>query len=94
MRLICFGDSWTAGHGIENIIEYKEIANPPTFIEKLRNQNSWPRWVANKLGEIEYVNMGVCGYGNEYIFREIDNSIKNNFDWSFCISFKNIFPIF
>jgi|688.fasta_scaffold54180_6 hypothetical protein len=79
MRLICFGDSWTAGHGIENNIEYKEIANPPTFVEKLRTQNSWPRWVANKLGEIEFVNMGVCGYGNEYIFREIESAIKNNF---------------
>ncbi len=79
MKLICFGDSWTAGHGIENIIEYRETANPPTFIEKLRNQNSWPRWVANKLGGIEFVNMGVCGYGNEYIFREIENSLKNNF---------------
>lgn len=79
MRLICFGDSWTAGHGIENNIEYKETANAPTFIEKLRNQNSWPRWVANKLGEIEFVNMGVCGYGNEYIFHEIESAIKNNF---------------
>ena len=79
MRLICFGDSWTAGHGIENNIEYKETANAPTFIEKLRNQNSWPRWVANKLGEIEFVNMGVCGYGNEYIFREIESAINHNF---------------
>ena len=41
MRLICFGDSWTAGHGIENNTEYKKTANAPIFIEKLRNQNSW-----------------------------------------------------
>ena len=79
MRLICFGDSWTAGHGIENNTEYKKTANAPIFIEKLRNQNSWPRWTSEKLGGIEYVNMGVCGYGNEYIFREIEESIKNNF---------------
>jgi hypothetical protein len=78
MRLICFGDSWTAGHGIEKNIEYKEDAHPPVFIEKLRNQNSWPRWTAERLG-IEYVNMGVCGYGNEYIFREIESAINNNF---------------
>jgi hypothetical protein len=24
MRLVCFGDSWTAGHGIETDITYKE----------------------------------------------------------------------
>jgi len=79
MRLICFGDSWTAGHGIETNIEYKETATPPIFIEKLRNQNSWPRWTSEKLGGIEYVNMGVCGYGNEYIFREIKSAINHNF---------------
>jgi hypothetical protein len=78
MRLICFGDSWTAGHGIEKDVRYKEIAKAPTFIEKLRNQNSWPRWIAEKMG-IEYVNMGVCGYGNEYIFYEIEKSIEQKF---------------
>lgn len=77
MRLICFGDSWTAGHGIEKNIQYKEVAHPPTFIEKLRNQNSWPRWVAEKMG-IEYVNMGVCGYGNSYILRDITECINRN----------------
>jgi len=77
MRLICFGDSWTAGHGIEKNIQYKEVARPPTFIEKLRNQNSWPRWVAEKMN-IEYVNMGVCGYGNSYILRDIIECINRN----------------
>ena len=28
MRLICFGDSWTAGHGIETDIKYKEEPFP------------------------------------------------------------------
>ena len=32
MRLIAFGDSWTAGHGVETDSTYNEIANPPTFI--------------------------------------------------------------
>ena len=43
MRLICFGDSWTAGHGIETDLKYKEVAHPEKFITNLRNQNSWPR---------------------------------------------------
>ena len=32
MKLICFGDSWTAGHGVEDNKLYKEIANPDKFI--------------------------------------------------------------
>lgn len=78
MKLICFGDSWTAGHGIENNVKYKEDAFPPKFIENLRNQNSWPRWVSEKLN-CSFVNMGVCGYGNEYIFRSLKDSIDNGF---------------
>ncbi len=78
MRLICFGDSWTAGHGVESDLKYKEDAFPPKFIENLRNQNSWPRWLGEKLN-CAYVNMGVCGYGNEYILRSVIDSIDNGF---------------
>jgi lysophospholipase L1-like esterase len=75
MRLITFGDSWTAGHGVETNVIYKEKAFPDKFTQKLREQNSWPKWVAQKL-EIPYINMGVCGYGNEYILKDI-TEIKN-----------------
>lgn len=78
MRLICFGDSWTAGHGIETDEKYKEVAHAEKFITNLRNQNSWPRWVAQKLNCL-YVNCGVCGYGNEYILKEIEQSIDMGF---------------
>lgn len=77
-RLIAFGDSWTAGHGIENDSRYTIDAEPPRFISKLREQNSWPRWVSNKLN-IQVVNLGVCGWGNEWIYNEIKNSIDNKF---------------
>lgn len=43
MRLITFGDSWTAGHGIETDVKYKEEPFPHMFIQKLRDMNSWPR---------------------------------------------------
>lgn len=69
-RLITFGDSWTAGHGIESDVKYKEDPFPNMFTQKLRDMNSWPRWVAEKLNCL-YVNLGVCGYGNEYILRDI-----------------------
>ena len=70
MRLICFGDSWTAGHGVETDKFYKEKAFPNVFIQKLREQNSWVKWVGQKL-EIPFVNLGVCGHGNEYIFNDM-----------------------
>ena len=76
MRLITFGDSWTAGHGIEEDSQYKEVPFPNMFIQKLRDMNSWPRWVAEKL-ECPYVNLGVCGFGNEFILNEI-KSVKRD----------------
>ena len=70
MRLITFGDSWTAGHGIETDKTYKEEANPCMFIQKLRDMNSWPRWVSQKLDSL-YINLGTCGHSNELILRDI-----------------------
>tara|TARA_Y100000389_G_scaffold75061_1_gene71662 strand:+ start:2953 stop:3564 length:612 start_codon:yes stop_codon:yes gene_type:complete len=72
MRLVAFGDSWTAGHGVETNSTYKEDATPPEFIQKLREQNSWPRWLSERLG-IPYVNMGYCGFGNEFILNKIES---------------------
>jgi hypothetical protein len=76
MRLITFGDSWTAGHGIEEDVQYKEIPFPNMFIQKLRDMNSWPRWVAEKLA-CPYVNLGVCGFGNEFMLNEIKGVKKD-----------------
>jgi hypothetical protein len=78
MRLVCFGDSWTAGHGIETDVKYKEDAHPDLFIQKLREQNSWPKWTSLKL-DIPFVNNGICGYGNEYILKDIKESIDKKF---------------
>jgi hypothetical protein len=78
MRLICFGDSWTGGHGVETDKQFKENANPPTFIRKLREQNSWVRWCADKL-KVPFVNMGICGYGNVYIFNDLKESIESGY---------------
>ena len=76
MRLICFGDSWTAGHGVETNKIYKEEPFPNMFTQKLREQNSWPRYVANELN-CTYVNLGVCGFGNDFIYKEIEVCIKD-----------------
>lgn len=76
MKLITFGDSWTAGHGVETDSKWTGIANTPRFITNLREQNSWPRWVADKM-KLPYVNMGVCGYGNEYILKDLKESLNH-----------------
>ena len=78
MRLICFGDSWTVGHGVETDKQFKEVADAPPFIKKLREQNSWVRWCAEKL-KIPFVNMGVCGYGNLYIYNDLKESIESGY---------------
>lgn len=78
MRLICFGDSWTAGHGVEDDVNYKEEPFPHMFIQKLRDMNSWPRYVADKF-KCPYINLGVCGYGNEYILKDLKETVENKF---------------
>tara|TARA_R110000868_G_scaffold357242_1_gene618697 strand:- start:2297 stop:2935 length:639 start_codon:yes stop_codon:yes gene_type:complete len=85
MRLLTFGDSWTAGHGVETDIKYKENAHPiegKGFIVNLRRFNSWPRYVAEKL-DCVFVNNGYCGVGNHDIYKEVkilfdDNMIEND----------------
>lgn len=73
MRLLTFGDSWTAGHGVETNNIYKENAHPiegKGFIVNLRRFNSWPRYVAEKL-DCVFVNNGYCGVGNDDIYKEV-----------------------
>lgn len=85
MRLLTFGDSWTAGHGIEEDEVYKENAHPTEgkgFIVNLRRFNSWPRYVAENFNCV-FVNNGYCGVGNHDIYNEVkllfdDKMIKDN----------------
>jgi len=85
MKLIAFGDSWTAGHGVEEQPKYAKIAGGFNYIvDNWRSQNSWPRWVADKLN-IEYINLGMCGIGNNHILKNqlrdiIDDNFLNNDD--------------
>lgn len=79
-RLITFGDSWTAGHGVEDDIKYKEDGNPlegKGFIINLRRFNSWPRYLSDKL-ECPFVNNGYSGSGNDNIKEEIKILTDNN----------------
>jgi hypothetical protein len=73
-RLVVFGDSWTAGHGIETDIRYEEVARPEPFIERLRSHNAWCRWLADKM-DLPFVNMGQPGICNAGIKRKIRENI-------------------
>ena len=73
-RIICFGDSWTKGHGVEEEILYKENPNPPLLIDKLREQNSWPSHLSHLIG-IPCVNISECGIGNWKIKEHIKDVV-------------------
>jgi len=77
-RLITFGDSWTAGHGIELDIHCKEIISPNEFVDKLRVSNGWPKHLSN-LFDMPFVNFGWCNYSNIDILNKI-TEIKKYFE--------------
>ena len=81
MKLLTFGDSWTAGHGVEEDERYRNDGNPQYdkgFVMRLRNSNAWPRWLSDKLG-CSFVNSGYCGYNNHEILNEIKDKDKIHF---------------
>jgi hypothetical protein len=80
MRLICFGDSWTAGHGVDEDVRYSKSGNPKIgagFIDKLRKHNGWPRWLSNKLN-CTYVSFAECGYSNENMVKDMEEVVNGN----------------
>lgn len=76
-RLICFGDSWTAGHGVETDVYWKE-GEPSDFIVKLRQMNSWPRWLSDKL-DCVFVNFGVCAWSNKQIAEQVETIVNHKY---------------
>lgn len=73
-RLVAFGDSWTAGHGVETDPRYQDIARPEPFVENLRRANSWPRWLSARY-DIPMINMGQAGVCNVGIKRTIHENL-------------------
>lgn len=75
MRLYAFGDSWTAGHGV-NI----KIENSIESIEErriFRNSKSWPQILADTLN-VDHYNLSISGCSNNDIFNTIIESIKSS----------------
>jgi len=76
MRLVTFGDSYTNGYGLSDSNKWKGHGFPNDFEDYYRRMNSWPRYVAEKLG-VPFINMGKCNnFGNNDIYK----LIKENMD--------------
>ena len=75
MRLITFGDSFTAGYGISESQKWVGHGAPDKFEDFYRRMNSWPKFLAQKL-KIPFVNMGMCNnFGNNDIYKLIKENV-------------------
>jgi lysophospholipase L1-like esterase len=76
MRLVTFGDSFTAGYGVSDSKKWAGHGAPDKFEDFYRRMNSWPRFLAEKLN-VPFINMGMSNnFGNNDIY----NLIKENLE--------------
>lgn len=68
MRIVAFGDSFTAGEGTN--YDYTETLSTFEEREKYQRSHSWPKYLSD-LMEIDYVNNGEVGSTNYRIFSNI-----------------------
>jgi len=68
MRIVAFGDSFTAGEGTD--YDYTETLDIFEEKEKYQRSHSWPKYLSD-LMEIDYVNNGEVGSTNYRIFSNI-----------------------
>ena len=74
MILHTYGDSWTAGEGVDRTIEDTLIGEE---LDKFRNKNSWVKLLSEKLN-IPHINNGICGNSNNKIFNKLVEDIQLN----------------
>lgn len=76
IRLITYGDSWTAGHGVETDTKYRgDPCKDNRFVTELRKSNSWPRWLAD-LYDVPFVNISVCGNNHVKMANDIEDTAQ------------------
>lgn len=73
MILHAYGDSWTEGEGC-NLNEESKLKNQDLII--YRNQHSWVKLLAEKLG-LNWINNGKSGNPNAVIFNQIIDDVTN-----------------
>jgi hypothetical protein len=72
MILHGYGCSWTQGVGADSVIE-SNLTNAD--LNKFRNEHSWLKLLANKLGLVHH-NNGIAGNANNKIFNQIVSDIQ------------------
>jgi len=75
MKLHAYGDSWTEGVGANNTYEKK--IKDRNQLQLFRNENSWVKHLAEKMG-LEAVNNGWSGRANNLIFNDVINDLRND----------------
>lgn len=84
MKVVSFGDSFTAGLGTDRIVEEGIFKNKtPETIDQLRNihnkyitSNSFTKFFADKLG-VDYLNNGDIGCNNNQIINKVFKNYTN-----------------
>ena len=92
-KILCFGTSFTAGGGFEfhlnnNLKQYYSKYN-----EELTRENfSWPGRLQKLNPNINIINYGKCGYGNERLYRIAFDEISksNNENTLFIFEFSHL----
>jgi len=73
-RLVAYGCSWTEGEGADVSIE---LNLSPNEKRKFRNENSWPKFLSDKLDIPKCLNRGISGNSNRKMFNDIVKDIEN-----------------
>jgi hypothetical protein len=74
MKLYAYGDSWTEGEGAN--WKHEQTIKDRKQLQLFRNENSWVKHLAEKLG-LEPVNNGWSGKANNVIFNDTINDLRN-----------------
>jgi hypothetical protein len=72
-RLLCFGDSFTFGHGLPDALD-KEVEDGNPFVHCVPSKYSWPAWLGKRLESEQIINAGSLGASNKEIWNTMLNT--------------------
>jgi len=73
-RLITYGCSWTEGEGCDINVEKTLTLDK---LKNFRNENSWPKFLSDKLNISDVINNGISGNSNRKIFNQVIIDIES-----------------
>ena len=72
-RLLCFGDSFTFGHGLPDM-QYKTDSEGNPNVQNVPSEYSWPACLGKLLESQQVINAGALGASNKEIWNTILNT--------------------